>query len=186
MNAKQLRIDGSELVQRWQCQACELIYSAQDIAEGCCVCRRCGKTKPRNEAGGSFCGVCFTIHHQEQDQKLLETARLVTDYKGPVCIGDKYWASLEQMLDGLNPDEVPEYVHTCDVNHYLLSVEDIVQNLHEEAGLEDHQDLEGVGDLAAAVDKFNSENKDVEWWSQDTSRKVATGRKLEVTNGGAA
>ena len=162
------------MIDLWRCSNCKQLWPQPDMAERCCVCEGCGKTKASREAGSRRCSECFTVHLLEIDRKQLEEATELTNYTGPVCIGDKYWESLEKMLDGLDPNEVPDFVHTCDINHYNLDVGTIIEELHEQAGLEDSQSLGGIAELAAAVDKFNETNADVVWWSLDHSTKVST------------
>ena len=129
-------------------------------------------------ARASYCRKCWGPHYQKIDDERLERADLIEDYDGPVCIGDKYYQSVEDCIDSyecLGADEPPEFAHTCTVHHYQLDAIDILQDLVENANAEQDVDrLSGVKEFEAAVADFNAANGgpgSTEYWHEDTKHK---------------
>jgi hypothetical protein len=183
MNAQRICLkDGTEL-EAWRCSACGIIYAGTDqgIADMCCVCQRCGKLNdPKVEGGCStLCSPCRTIVWSENDAEKLDRASEVPDYDGPVFDGADYHESMEAFIDHWEcdhdaGDSRPEFVHTCHITPYSLDAGDILQNMLENAEVEDADEhlLSGVKEFEAAVDAFNKANEKNVYWNCDNKHKV--------------
>jgi hypothetical protein len=175
MNAKQIQIVGGEPLDAWRCGTCGMIYRSDiEIAERCCKCTDCGcEIDPKKTgARSTLCDKCWRPHYAKLDANRLDRAEDIVGYDGPVIVGDQYYPSVQEYSDYCGDDELPEFVHTCDIEHYVLDADDILTNLHENAGLEDQQDLDGVKEFEAAVAAFNDANKDTVYWTEDSKHKV--------------
>lgn len=181
MNAKQLfSADGTPCTV-WQCGKCARFYGEKEAysSEWCCTCRTCGA-----EIGDAKweCDKCWISNTSKRNMERLESATELVGYAGPVVSGiDAFYPSVEEYADmcdsGLG--DLPEFVHTCTIHHYHISLDDVIQDLHKEASLEDEQELSGVEELRAAVDKFNKANEDKEYWRENSKHKVRVPKREE-------
>jgi hypothetical protein len=80
-----------------------------------------------------------------------------------------YWDS-----DHEETDEKPKYVWACRENHFALAdVRDITDRIADEAYEDfDLNDLKGLEELKAAIDKFNEANRDVVSYEPDYSTAI--------------
>lgn len=181
MNAKQLSLNGTAC-DAWQCEKCKAIYRENTAysSESCCKCRICGKVLENR--GGGECDQCWRANHAKRDMERLDDAEELADYAGPVVHGgEDYYPSVSEYADmcdnGLN--ELPEFVHTCTIHHYHISLDDVIQSLRDEASLEDEHDFLGLKELQAAVDIFNKVNEKFEYWRENSKHKVRVPKREE-------
>lgn len=181
MNPIQLQYPDGTPADCWQCGECKMFYRGEDkgVAERCCVCKRCEKSTFRGpqSARSYVCESCWHPYHAELAAKKLERAVELTDYDGPiVTAGDKYFRDMDALLDEMDDDELPEFVHTCHVHHYQVNPDNIYEMVLGDAP-EDHDVdiLEGVEAFNAAIAAFNAANSDKDaatWWEPDYKHKV--------------
>ena len=183
MNAIQLRANGAP-VNVWMCQACGRVYMEKTayISERCCICTECGKctyVPGGNNFIKDWCKACESKANDRYYANRMAKAIELTDYKGPVVHGDRYFGSVDEMIDDLEPDEIPEWVHTCDVIHPTLDADSIIQNLLENIDTEEPLELEGEDDFVKAVEAFNAANESVVYWEEDCEHKVRVTTRKE-------
>jgi len=162
------------------CSECRAIFPNQEQAQGCHGERICG-------CGGKierYYGECFACRDkrwkEEQDVKereRFEKAYKVSyaDYKGGMIYhGDHYFDDLEALEDHLFDLPLPEYVWACkDVGVPKANSDSIVENLLENMWEDaDHNDLNGLEALDAAIEAFNAANESINVWQPDYSTAI--------------
>lgn len=176
MNAKRVCLEDGTKLDAWRCGECGLIYAgaSQDFADNCCKCQECGiSTNKPGEARRHLCLKCCGPHYAKKDAEKLERAEEIVGYDGPVVIdGDRYYSNVEELADERDGEDLPEFVFTCDRLHHTLDADDIIQQLDENAGLEEPVDFEGIAEFRTAVAAFNSANFHLEYWMPDEKHKV--------------
>jgi len=185
-NEVQLRDNDGQLVMAWMCGVCKRVYPERTAycSAKCCTCLVCGKVADLVDDSirghvATVCRKCWGPYYAKIDSDRLDRAELIEDYSGPVCIGDRYFPDPEEAVEYLadsreGPDMgLPEFVHTCKVIPYSLDAVEIVNNLLENAGVEDSdfQDLDGVKEFEKAVDAFNKANEQNVYWEEDSHHK---------------
>jgi hypothetical protein len=120
----------------------------------------------------TVCEKCWLPYRAKKNAEQLAKAKEVKDYAGPVIHNYKYYYSLDDLRDGLDGSELPEFVHTCHVCHWTLVADQILENLQSEATLEDGPEFSGVKEFEVAVETFNKANASLEYWEEDPKHKV--------------
>jgi len=175
MNATQLRHPDGTNVPAWQCDHCLHIYAEKEAysSQKCCKCSDCGKID-RGVMGK--CIDCQWKDSNQRDREALEKAEIIPGYSGAVCSGDQFWSSMEDYLDQHDGEDsgIPQYLHTCNIHHPSIDTDAIIQDLHENMGLEDELEIEGEKELRDAIDAFNKANEAVVYWDEDSAHKTPT------------
>jgi len=161
----------------WYCSECRIVRKTQQEAEECCkpkICTRC-KTAECQEYR-TVCKLCNDIIDREREEERFAKAEKVTEWNGPVYsdshdIGNEGYAeNIEEALDWLEcmseDGKIPEYVWTCNERPIChLNFDSIIESSTSEAyeGWET-ENLNGLEELEAAIEKFNELNKDDVCW----------------------
>lgn len=159
------------------CSTCRCVHVSKERAVECHGPRVCSCGKPIESRYASECPECDRRKWQEKIQKdELDRFEAATKIKASEFTGDqafwddKYYDSVEDALDGyLKPDHRPEYIWAAK-NQGLpkASLDDLIERVIEGAWEDaDSDDLNGVEELQAAVDKFNEENAGVPVYMPD-------------------
>jgi len=152
------------------CTECRCVKRTEEEANECCQpyrCKHCGK-----ETGRKFwtiCEACETLNDERKETDRFEKAKKLNEWAGWVYDGAEYYESVEYYLEARDDLPVPAYVWACKENHFAVAdVSDITDRI-EENGYEDFDadDLKGLDDLKAAIEKFNEANKDVVSYEPD-------------------
>lgn len=184
MNPKQLHLPTGEPANAWQCSNCKVIYGEREpySSERCCICHDCKCVMPKDRKA-SFCNKCWGPHYAGVDADRLAKAELVENYDGPVCDGNRYWRTLDDYLDEMEEGEEKPFLHTCIVHHYQLDAESILQNMLENANVDEYEygevELHGQKELVDAIEAFNAANRGPDattYWDVDYRHKVSTCR----------
>lgn len=161
------------------CTKCRCVNRSKEEADKCCEptkCQHCGA-----ETGIRFyltCEKCERANRAKLEADRFEKAKKLTEWDGWVYLegtgSDGYSESLDDFWDNwendhAEGDEKPKYVWSCKKNHFAVAdVSDITDRICESAYSDfDPDDLNGLDDLKAAIDKFNEANKDVVSYEPD-------------------
>lgn len=176
INPQQLQLPDGTKIDAWRCEVCGLIWQefVPVHATPCCTCRDCGVTiDPKVEGARKlFCDKCWGPHYAEEDADRMARAEEIVGYDGPVCVGDQYWPNVDEFSEW--DEAYAEFVHTCHIHGMTLDLDGALDDLIENANVEemDHHDFVGMAELHAAADKFNDANKGREYWVCDSKHKV--------------
>lgn len=189
MNAYQLLNPEGTPSGIWVCSTCRIVFSdrhgGKDEAEACCICKYCGEPTPHDDKE------CYTRMHKacrEANRRKLMAQRLDEadehdGYDGWVYVegwgpNDGYFASAEEAEEyiwDVHDDgcELPQWAFCCESSPPpRLDVEDVAQRFEDNGYEGIGDDLSGVKELQAALDKFWEQNKGLLSWHVDYSRKV--------------
>lgn len=162
------------------CSECRSVYRTKEEADGCHGERTC-------ECGGkieryySTCSACrnkaWKAEQEAKERERFEKAEKVSyaDYKGGMLFdGDKYHDDLESLEDDLFDVSLPAYVWACkDIGVPKANSDSIIENLLENMWEDaDHNDLNGLEELDAAIEKFNAANQSISVWEPDYSTAI--------------
>lgn len=178
MNEQQLQLPDGTKTDAFRCGICGIIYteSGPQNSRLCCSCGECGKILDPKIVGHRawLCDPCQRTVSATRDRDRLDKATEIAGYDGPVVIGDKFYGSVDDLIAQRDDGELPEFVHTCHVESYSLDEETILQDLLENADVEDHDEsnLDGVKEFAEAVAAFNKANEKNVYWHEDSNHKV--------------
>jgi hypothetical protein len=121
---------------------------------------------------------CWDGYLENQEASRFAKAEKVTEWDGPVFVGDTFYHSLHDAIDVCSDDEdgLPAYVWTASPHEVIsgLDVASVVENRLDDAGWEDMSldDLRGVQELQAALDAFEKANAEVLSYFPDYSKVV--------------
>lgn len=172
----------------WYCSECRVVHATETRATLCHGQAICSCGKPVERPGYKSEAICDACDMAARDAKrcAAESKRFAkavkipqAEYSGPVFadgIGPEWFEELDQYLEYVEDEEVafPPYVwaakprslrkvDTSDVTESLLD------DMWEDA---DESDLNGVVELAEALDAFNAANESVVIFDVDYSRAV--------------
>lgn len=152
------------------CEKCRCVKRTEEEANECCqpyICKHCGKETGRNY--WTICHECEALRDAQQEADRFQKAQKLTEWNSWVYDGAEYYESVEHYLETRDDLPIPAYVWACKENHFAIAdVSDITDRI-EENGYEDFDadDLKGMDDLKAAIEKFNEANKDVVSYEPD-------------------
>lgn len=179
MNAIELYHQDGKSTGVFYCTNCRCVKPDKDAADKCCEptkCQYCGK-----ESGRQYylaCESCDYANQVKKESDRFEKAEKRTQWDGWVYLEgtgrDGYSESLSDFYDNWADDhdeggELPEYVWACSKNHFAVAdVSDITERIGDNAYEDfDTDDLNGLDDLKAAIEKFNEANNDVVSYEPD-------------------
>ena len=174
------------------CTECRTTHRDKIAADACCAVRlcACGEKVKRYE---QTCAKCWDRQLRNKESDRFAKAAHLTEWDGPVWKdgcgdNDGFFATVDaymEWVDDLEPGEsAPAYVWTCDKVPVLdMDLDHILENATAEA-YEDfsYQDLSGIEELKAAIDKFVEANKDRVSFVPNYTRALVFGQR----EGGAA
>jgi hypothetical protein len=173
----------------WYCGKCRIVKRTETEAGACClpvVCACGNPVKPY----WTICEDCYSQNERVKEHKRFEAAEKLMpgQWNGPVVLGDDhYFDSVGDLLaefseDGFNGDgeELPEYVWTCDEDHFVRVDIEAVDTAYEGEAYDDFDpnDLKGREDLKAALAAYCEANKDVVSWKPNRKRCVVLKKSI--------
>ena len=171
MNATELFHQDGKSAGVFYCSECRNVAKNSDDADKCCkptLCQHCGK--PSGHRFWTCCDACSKLKSIQAEQDRFDKAKKLTEWDGWVFseglgFREGFFESLSDLLDQLEDDEVPKYVWACDPDHFAFArVDDVIRPILEnESAYEgfDSDDLSGIEELKAAIEKFNEANKHI-------------------------
>lgn len=163
------------------CSVCRAVFPNHEQAAICHGDRLCACGKKIERPFYSLCNDCEWEKQKKdasaRERERFEKATKITeaDYKGEmVFLDDKYFDEVESAIDGYLPGQEPEYVWACKNQGVpLANAESIYENLLEHMWEEaEVSDLNGVGELEAAVKAFNEANRSIQVFVPDYSTAI--------------
>ncbi len=163
------------------CSECRVVFKTEGEAQQCHGERLCECGKPCDRYRSQCPNCDNAAYSKRQSEREFERySKAVTikesEYDGDhIFHGDKYYDSIEDILDDLADDEeASEYVWACkDIGvkkaHLEWLTENIMEGLWEDA---DESDLNGVPELEAAIEVFNKANETIRVWEVDYKTAV--------------
>lgn len=179
MNAIELYHQDGKSTGVFYCTQCRCVKRTKEEADKCCEptkCQYCGKESGRQHY--LACESCDRANQAKKEADRFEKAEKKTEWGGWVYLEgtgrDGYSESLSDFWDNWESDhdegdEKPAYVWACKKNHFAVAdVSDITERIADN-GYEDFDadDLNGLEELKAAIEKFNEANKDVVSYEPD-------------------
>lgn len=179
MNAIELYHQDGKSACVFYCAQCRHVKRTKEEADKCCEptkCQYCGK-----ETGRQYSFACDSCDRENQAKKeadRFEKAKKLTEWDGWVYLDgtgrDGYSESLSDFWDNWEndhdeDDKKPAYVWACKKDHFaVVDVSDITERIADD-GYDDFDvdDLNGLDDLKAAIEKFNEANRDVVSYEPD-------------------
>ena len=176
MNATELFVKEGKSAGIYFCGQCRCVSRTQAEAEQCCkpyACDKCGKEILRYH---TRCDDCHNVERARVERERFDKAEKLTEWTGWVyCEGlgfrDGFFESIAELSD---EEGLPEYVWTCTPDHFVhADVSDITERIADQAYEDwDPDELNGLEELRAALDKFNEANKDAISYSPDYTKAV--------------
>lgn len=164
------------------CSECRCVYKTRDEADNChgeklCACGK--KIERRFYAEcDDFQSKRWNEESRQKEAERLEKAKKISEkeYTGTFVFGpdDNYYEDIESAIDQYLEGQEPEYVWACkDIGVPKANAESIYENLLDNMWEDaDHNDLNGVDELEAAVEAFNKANDSIHVWTPDYSTAV--------------
>lgn len=177
MNPEQLlRADGAKSG-IYICGNCKCVRANCDHAEKCCVCMICkkpiGKESWYGGRGGKTHQECRQIRHEETQLRMMDKAEIAEDYDGMFFHNGSYYSDPGMIPEEFeNQEDAPEFAYCCEKVPFVLNIDHALENEGENHHEEIHDSLRGLGDLYAAVKKFNDANKETVSYDVDYTRKA--------------
>lgn len=182
MNAIELFLKDGKSAGVYYCEKCKIVNNSKEFSDQCCqnyLCKQCGK-----DTGSRFqliCNTCYNVKRIQGERVRFEKAEKVTEWSGPVyCEGvgynEGYASCVDDLLDDVEPEDMPKYVWTCDSRptcdlDYYDIIENATQDAHEDF---DSGTLEGEDELKSAIEKFNELNKGSVTWEPNYKKALLT------------
>jgi hypothetical protein len=185
MNATELFTKEGKSAGVFYCATCKRISQNQYLADVCCapkLCEKCNEPRPDHYL---LCDSCRHIADHARELERFNKAVKVqhSDWCGPVYAdgygyNEGYFASLDEMFDYLEEDDLPEYAYCCLVRPVVdVSVNDIIERILDNDVPENFEldDIKGTEELEKALTVFREVNKESVKWNPDYSRVVVIG-----------
>jgi hypothetical protein len=163
------------------CGKCRRVSGEKDIAEQCCLPRRCDKCSKETLSQSAIrCQACWDAEKANRERERFKKAEKLTEWSGWVYadgVGyrDGYCESLDEFYDWLdeNPMDI-QYVWACKENFFAhADIEDlltpILDNAYEDF---DSDDFKGLAELKAAIAAFNDVNAGLASYEPDYTKAV--------------
>lgn len=182
MEAQELHLGNGKSTGIFFCGKCRHVASSKESAEECCAppkCKTCGEVSENRHLE---CRKCTEARFEREERERFEKAEKVdgSKYAGWVYAdnlsnhNNGYFESIEEIFDLYAEDEWPEYVWCCDeVQFVCASFDDAIEGCFDRAPEDwDSDELEGVDELKAAIEKFNAANAKLKSYHPDYSRAI--------------
>lgn len=172
MNAVELYLADGRTSGAFYCGKCRIIHREKQLADECCQARIC-VCGAECERYYTKCPKCVQGEREFREHARFEKAEKLTEteWNGPVVMpdSDQYFASVSDMLDEVDSDDLPEYVWTCTERPVCeLEIGRIIENATDDAYEDFESDsLLGQKELKTALDAFNEANKGNVVWEAD-------------------
>jgi hypothetical protein len=194
MNATELYHQDGKSAGVFYCTACRCVQRTKEEADQCCAptkCRDCGQ-----ETGRKWyvtCAECDRKNRLKQEAERFEKAEKRTGWDGWVyregtgrdgfseSLSD-FWENWEN--DHAAGDEPPTYVWACTEHHFARADLDEITERIAENGYEDFDgdDLRGLVEFKAAIQRFNEANHDLVSYAPDYRVAVLLNAKRPPTS----
>lgn len=121
---------------------------------------------------------CLQASRERREKEQFEKAEKVTEWSDGAWLGDDYYHSMDELLDALaeSEDEWPEYVWAARPKAVIgkLDAWSVCESDVCDSGWEDmdENDLNGMAELQAALDRFTDANADVVSYDTDHRKAV--------------
>ncbi len=121
---------------------------------------------------------CIDAREVKRSAEFFTKAKKVEAWTDGAFLGDRYFSSMDELCDHLESEgeEWPQYVWAAQSKTVIgkLDVADVVENQISDSGWEDMDtnDLNGVPELQAALDKFAEANATVKSYWPDHSTAI--------------
>lgn len=195
MDVQELYIkNGNEFkLVKYYCGNCGTIYNTAKNAEECCeslVCSKCGREIKRNRKTGIFDSYrinplrCFDCYLKDR----FDAMEVITEDKyddTPVFFNNEFYYSLEDFVECHQIEsakDIPEFVQLAErVEVEKINVFNVLQNLEENTGLEDTEDLyKDKEELCEFIKKWNEKQTNYYWVATDKKLKLSEKTKKEM------
>lgn len=173
MEPQQLFLANGKAILPHLCGKCGRIWESLDNAERCCTCSYCGEFCDWRK-GVSHDG-CSSEAFRKSEISQLEKATLVPDYDGPFLWGDHVHMDVDDLLECVAPDELPNFGFCTNYQPPAFDLPDVMENIA--SNMHDEWEANDVPELEAAVALWNEANKDNGTYWEDRSRKWS---KVEI------
>ena len=162
------------------------------MAERCCLNAVCACGKDTGEKYLTRCRECRDKFEAAKEAERFEKAVKLTEWDGWVfCEGcgyqDGFFPSLSDFDDWLEDIEEEglapiKYVWACKPIHFVhASLDNVVDSVIDQAYEDfDTDDLSGLDELKAAIQKFNEANKDCVSYEPDYSKVILLEKVVDV------
>lgn len=182
MNAVQLLLPDGRPSGVWFCGQCRNVHCAEDLANSCCsprICRTCGVIIQSTYK--TICDVCFRESVIKRDREKFIAAEKIREEDGTGMMyveGEPsgYYESSDALIQACEESgvEPPSYAWLCEKRHFVkVSLDRILDDIAED-GYEDFDtdDLNGIPELEAAIEKFEKANHDTYAWAPNFKKAV--------------
>ena len=169
MNAQELFLKDGVSAQVYYCSECKIVAKKKEDADSCCkrsICKYCGNLVEEK----------FWLAHQECIEKnKIEKAEKLDIWDGWVFYDDKYYTTLEELLEELEDMEesIPEYVYVCkEISFPGIKIDRLIEAIEEDSYEEVIESISGLDTLADAINDFNEDNKGLVSYLPDETKMV--------------
>jgi hypothetical protein len=141
-------------IKAYKCSKCGGAYLSKDMADKCCetkYCKDCGKELPYKWYK-TVCLSCSDKREYDRATKISYNDYIVQhkdDYY-TLCIGDKFYADIDDLFDSLDEDEFEEieYCNGTYKDRMELDYESIIDEMIEESDMDEFEvDKSGYDEL---------------------------------------
>lgn len=183
MNAEELFLSDGKSAGVWYCSKCRIVKKTKAEADECCRPRRCDCG---NECEKYYteCKDCIREKEIARERAKFDAAKHVNSYEydGWVycdSLAPEYFDSVGTLLEYVedNADdgcEIPAYVWACKPHRFAIArIEYVLDSINND-GYDDFStdDLDGVDELAKAMEEFNKKNESIVCYDPDYSIAV--------------
>jgi hypothetical protein len=169
----------------WYCSECRVVHAEEARAIRCHGTLTCACGSPVEIRYSSQCNACdcaaWSERMRTQEAARFEKAQKIpaVDYGGPVYadgVGPEWFETLDEYFEYVEDDDaaIAAYLWaTKNVGVRRVSTEDLTESLFDGMWEDaDESDLNGIPELAEALDAFNEANKSVRVWNIDYTRAI--------------
>lgn len=173
----------------WLCSSCRTLYGGTrdgerglERAAQCCVCRYCSLPVTDQRDNRWRHDACKEADYQKRRLAQRERAQKLETWGGWVYHGDRFFESLEDLVDhldcwGTEPEDWPAFVYVCkEVPFPGLRLHRAVESLCEDLFDDAYDHLVGLEKLWAAEKEFNAANAHLVSYEPDYTRAVKVPR----------
>lgn len=169
----------------WYCSECRAVHATEQAAIQCHATLLCACGEAVKQRGYTQCSKCDSAAWDERCRKTeaerFEAAQKIpaAEYAGAVYadgVGPEWFETLDDYLEYIEDDGIAPapYVWAAkNIGVRKVTTEDVTESLLDGMWDEaDESDLNGMAELAAALDAFNAANEFVTVWNVDYTRAI--------------